>query len=85
MVRHYQVESSHIIYFRNPVETSVKEHLANFTMVKHGNEHRVQMHTAERSKQKQQKQNRTHFQNKNNEKPEKKIINQNKKYREKRK
>ena len=38
--------------------TSVKEHL-----VRHGSKHKMQVHTTERNKQ-QQKQNRTHFQNK---------------------
>ena len=43
----------------------MKEH-----MVRHGSKHKIQVHTTKRNKQ-QQKQNRTHFQNKNNKKPEK--------------
>jgi len=44
----------------------MKEHV-----VRHGSKHKIQVHTTKRSKQQQkQKQNRTHFQNKN-EKPEK--------------
>ena len=40
--------------------------------VRHGGKHKIQVHTTKRNKQQQkQKQNRTHFQNKNNEKPEK--------------
>ena len=38
--------------------TSIKEHL-----VRHGSKHKIQVHTTKRNKR-QQKQNRTHFQNK---------------------
>ena len=31
-------------------ETSMKEHLINFTMVRHGNKNKMQMHTTKRNK-----------------------------------
>ena len=45
----------------------MKEHL-----VRHGSKHKIQVHTTKRNEQ-QQKQNRTHFQNKN-EKSEKRSL-----------
>ena len=55
----FQVKSSQVVYFRNPSgRTSMKEHL-----VRHGSKHKIQVHTTKRNKH-QQKQNRTHFQNK---------------------
>ena len=68
-------EPVQVDYFRNPSErTSTKERL-----VKHGSKHKIQVHTTKRNKQQQkQKQHRMHFQNKNNEKPEKGSLTQTK-------
>ena len=43
-------------------ETSMKEHLTNFTVIRRGNKRNMEMHTTKRNKQKQQ--NHTHFRNK---------------------
>ena len=45
----------------------------NEHLVRHGSKHKIQVHTTKRNKQ-QQKLNRTHFQNKNNEKPERRSL-----------
>ena len=51
-------------------KTSMKEHL-----VRHDSKHKIQVPTTKRRKQLQkQKQNRKHFQNKNNEKPENRSL-----------
>ena len=72
-----KVPSSEVVFIsETPVgvheRTVVKEHL-----VRHGSKHKIQVHKTKRNKQ-QQKQNRTHFQNKKQRETREKIINQNK-------
>ena len=41
-------------------EKTMKEHLTNFTMVRHGNKHKMQMHIRKTNKQQQQQQRTNH-------------------------